>query len=244
MPTPVADTRTARPFEGIYDVPETARYLRAAVYGERLYPVQSSKLIRWIRRGIASPDLVELGGRELLIGFEDVVSLRVIAALRAAGVSWREIDRSGEWLRTATGARRPFATDWLWTGQGEVFAEWRERLIAAGRGGQLALGLLRSYLMPVHGLVFSPETHAATSWEPIQGVVLKPTIQFGSPCVKGTRIPTRTIAGMIEAGDSADWVAASFDLSAAEVQAACDWEIRLRSGQRPFAYGSSSVIPA
>lgn len=116
MPTPVADTRTARPFEGIYDVPETARYLRAAVHGEQLYPVQSGKLIRWIRRGIASPDLVELGGRELLIGFEDVVSLRVIAALRAAGVSWREIDRSGEWLRTATGAARPFATDWLWTG--------------------------------------------------------------------------------------------------------------------------------
>ena len=225
-------TTAAQPpaaFEGVYDVPETARYLRAAVYGEQLYPVQAGKLIRWIRRGIASPDLVELGGRELLLGFEDVVSLRVIAALRAAGVSWREIDRSGEWLRTTTGSQRPFASDWLWTGQGEVFAEWCERLIAAGRGGQLALGLLRNYLMPVHGLVFSPETQAAISWEPIQGVVLKPTIQFGSPCVKGTRIPTRTIAGMIEAGDSVDWVASSFDLSLDDVQAACDWETRLRS---------------
>lgn len=229
MLTPVAAAPTARSFEGIYDVPETARYLRAAAHGERLYPVQSSKLIRWIRRGITSPDLVELGGRELLIGFEDVVSLRVIAALRAAGVSWPEIDRSGEWLRTATGSQRPFATDWLWTGQGEVFAEWCERLVAAGRGGQMALELLRSYLIPIHGLVFSPETHFATSWEPVHGVVLKPTIQFGSPCVKGTRIPTRTIAGMIEAGDSAEWVAASFDLSTAEVQAACDWEIRVQS---------------
>ena len=229
MPTSVTVGPTAPSFEGIYDVPETARYLQAAAHGERLYPVRSSKLIRWIRRGIASPDLVELGGRELLIGFEDVVSLRVIAALRAAGVSWPEIDRSGEWLRTATGSQRPFATDWLWTGQGEVFAEWCERLIAAGRGGQMALGLLRRYLIPVHGLVFSPETRAATSWEPVHGVVLKPTIQFGSPCVKGTRIPTRTIAGMIEAGDSAEWVAASFDLSTTEVQAACDWEIRVQS---------------
>ena len=32
------------------------------------------------------------------------------------------------------------------------------------------------------------------------GVFLEPEIQFGAPCIKGTRIPTRTIVGMIEAG--------------------------------------------
>ena len=229
MPTTIAAGERTRPFEGIYDVPETARYLRAASHGERLYPAGSGTLIRWIRRGIVSQELIEVGGRELLIGFEDMISLRVIAALRAAGVSWREIDRSGDWLRSATGAERPFATDWLWTGQGEVFAEWGERLVSASRSGQLALRLLLKYLIPIHGLSFSQETGAATSWEPLERVLLRPTVQFGSPCVKGTRIPTRTIAGMIEAGDSADFVAASFDLSADEVQAACDWESRLQA---------------
>ena len=227
---PAAAPQSAPAFEGIYDVPETARYLQAAANGERLYPVRSHTLIRWIRRGVATPELSEVGGRELLIGFEDVISLRVIAALRAVGVSWREIERSGEWLRTATGAARPFATAWLWAGQGEVFADWCERLVSASRQGQLVLGMLREYLIPIHGLTFSPETRAATSWEPVERVMLKPTIQFGSPCVTGTRIPTRTIAGMIEAGDPAEWVASSFDLSLEEVQAACDWEARLGSG--------------
>ena len=117
-------------FEGIYDVPETARYLKAAAHAEQLYPVRSGTLIRWIRRGLASPGLSDVHGRELLIDFEDVISLRVIAALRAVGVSWRDIYRSGEWLRSETGVIRPFATDWLWTGQGEVFAEWSERLVS------------------------------------------------------------------------------------------------------------------
>jgi len=231
MPMRACTDLPAAPFGGIYDVPEAARYLQAARNGEHLYPVRPGKLIRWIRRGIASPELVGVQGRELLINFEDLISLRVIAALRASGVSWREIERSGAWLREVTGAARPFAAERLWSGQGEVFAEWCARLISASRHGQLVLGMLSEYLIPIHGLAFSAETHAAAAWEPVQDVLLKPTIQFGSPCVKGTRIPTRTIAGMIEAGDSADWAAASFALSPAEVQAACDWESRLQSDQ-------------
>ena len=231
MPMQAFASQPASPFEGMYGVPETARYLQAARNGEQLYPVRPRTLIRWIRCGIASPDLVDVQGRDLLINFEDLISLRVIAALRASGVSWREIERSRAWLREATGAARPFAAERLWSGQGEVFAEWRERLISATRHGQLMLGMLSEYLIPIHGLAFNAETHAAASWEPSRDVLLKPTIQFGSPCVKGTRIPTRTIAGMVEAGDSADWVASSFDLSLAEVQAACDWESRLQSGQ-------------
>ena len=69
--------------QGIYDVPEAARYLRATSHAEELYPVSSRKLIGWIRRGLASPDLSDVEGRELLIEFEDLVSMRVVAALRA-----------------------------------------------------------------------------------------------------------------------------------------------------------------
>lgn len=229
MSTTAGAPRAASAYEGIYDVPEAARYLNAAVRDKQLYSVNSSKLIRWIRRGAAGHELIEVDGRELLIGFEDVISLRVIAALRAAGVSLQETDRSGDWLRKATGAARPFATEWLWSGQGEVFTEWRRQLISASRSGQRVLGMLDDYLIPIHDLVFDPQTHAAASWEPATGVVLEPAIQFGAPCIKGTRIPTRTVAGMIEAGDSADWTAKAFDLSLQEVRAACEWESRLKA---------------
>ena len=229
MPTIVTERQLPPAFDGIYDVPEVARYLKAATHGGKVYPVDSPKLIRWIRRGLASPDLIDIPGAELLITFEDLVSMRVIAALRAAGVSWPAIRRGEQWLRKETGAQRPFATEIIWAGQGQVFSDWTDLLLSASRNGQTAFEMLRQYLIPIHGLKFSDSSQVATSWEPTADVLLEPQVQFGAPCVKGTRIPTRTIAGMIEAGDTVEWVAGAFQLTQSEVQAARDWEYRLRS---------------
>ena len=216
-------------FQGVYDVPEAARYLKAAPHGDKVYSVSSGKLIRWIRRGIASPELVTLSGKELLIAFEDLISIRIVAALRAVGVGWWEIDRTEQWLRQETGHQRPFATEYLWTGQGQIYVEWTQQLISASRSGQLALSIVKEFLIPIHGLVFSEVTHVATSWEPVDGIILQPRVQFGTPCVKGTRIPTRSIFGMIEAGDSFELVAQAYGLSQQEVRGAYDWESRLRA---------------
>ena len=227
MTTAVDEIRTFPDFEGIYDVPEAARYLKASIHGDVVYPITSTKLIRWIRQGLAAPELSSNPGRDMLIAFEDLVTLRIIAALRAVQVGWVEIRRTEKWLRERTGARRPFATEYLWAGQGQIFIDWTQRLISGSRSGQLALGMLRDYLIPIHGLTFDEETRIATSWEPLGGILLEPQIQFGTPCIKGTRIPTRTIAGMVEAGDSADWVAKVFGLTLEDVKVACDWETRL-----------------
>ena len=215
-------------FEGIYDLPEAARYLKAARHSDEVYPVSSTNLTRWIRHGLASPDLRRIQGRDLLIAFEDLISMRVIAALRAAKVSWPAIYTAEQLLRSMTRARRPFATETVWTGQGEVFAEFCSRLISVSRHGQMGLDLLREYLISIHGLTFN-EVHKADTWEPVFGVVFDPLLQFGAPCLKGTRIPTRTISGMIEAGDTASWVAEAYGLSNGEVHTALDWESRLKS---------------
>ena len=224
-----SNQKQAQILHGIYEVPEVARYLKATVHADVVYPMNSPKLIRWIRRGLASSQLAELSGNDLLIAFEDLVSMRVIAALRMAGFKWSEIYEANRWLRSDLGIQHPFANEDIWIGQGQIFAEWTKRLISASRHGQMALDLLWHYVIPVHGLTFDEASRIATSWEPLDRIVLEPRIQFGAPCIKGTRIPTRTLSGMVEAGDSADWVANAFDLSLEEVQAACDWESRLRS---------------
>ena len=225
----VDDPSAPSAFGGIYDVPEAARYLKVGSQWARAYSLPSQKLIRWIRRELASPGLTEVHGMKLLLGFEDLVSMRVIAALRASGVSWREIREMEHLLREIRGVPWPFATEFLWTGQGELFAEWTKHLVSGSRHGQAALDMLREYVMPVNGLVFGDESRLAISWEPFAGVVLEPQVQFGAPCVKGTRIPTRTIFGMIEAGDSPEWVAEAYKISTSEVQAAYDWESLLRA---------------
>lgn len=228
--TTTAESRPATShFDGIYDVPEAARYLKASQHGGVIYPVSSAKMIRWIREGVASPDLVKVSGRELLIGFEDLVSMRVLGALRAAGVSWRAIREAERWLRRETDSPRPFATETLWTGQRQIFIEWRKQLVSASTSGQAAFDFLLEHLIPVHGLVFHEETHVAKSWEPARNVVLEPQVQFGAPCIKGTRIPTRSVAGMVEAGDSVEYVARSYGQPIAVIEEACEWERRLRA---------------
>ena len=209
-------------FEGIYDVPEAARILKAAQEAHILYPVSSHKLISWIRMGIADPTLAETHGRDLLIAFEDLVSLRIVAALRGAGVSFLRIRTAELNLRELTGHLRPFATESLWTDTSDVFTDFRGMLLAASRSGQIAMRLMEQHLIPVHGLNFA--NGVATSWTPTRFVVMRPDVQFGAPCISGTRIPTRALWNSWRGGDSRELLSASYDLPIEEVRAAISWE--------------------
>lgn len=75
-------------FDGICDVPEAARYLKDGQCWTSVYSVSSAMMIRCIRGGVASVDLVELSRHELLIGPGHVVAMRVTGALRAAEANW------------------------------------------------------------------------------------------------------------------------------------------------------------
>jgi uncharacterized protein (DUF433 family) len=219
-------------FEGIYEIPEVARFIVAAerekyrIASESLQlntrQISSRSLLRWIRKGLSLRELRDVPGRNMLITFEDVISMRVITALRAAGVTFPKIYTAERWLRLYTGHSRPFAVEAIWTQRTEVFTEFKQMLIAASRAGQLALDLFQDYIIPISGLTFVDDV--ATTWEPSDGVLLDPEIQFGSPCIKGTRVPTRTIWGMIQAGDSKNRVARSFNLTQLDIDAATTWE--------------------
>ena len=223
---PRPDIHRDTKFSGIYQVPEISRFLLAARMAHELYPIASRRLIRWIRRGLVDPGLAGVPGREILVTFEDLVSLRIIAALRAAGVSFPRIYAAEEYLRRATESPRPFATEVLWTDRSEVFASLKSHLVSASRAGQLAMEIMQAYLIPVHGLSFG-EKGRAISWEPVDRVELAPSIQFGAPCVKGTRIPTRAIWNSRLGGDSIAHLADSYGLAEDDLTAAVQWEERL-----------------
>jgi len=148
------------PFEGIYIAPEAALYLTTTLRRDipadvQVHTVNSRSVIRWIRVGLTTPSLAQVPGRKLLMTFEDLVSMRVIALLRALGVSWSKIHRAEDWLRERTGYPRPFAIEQVWTETVDVFASFPEGFIAASRHGQLAfVGAIRQYLQPVADMTF------------------------------------------------------------------------------------------
>ena len=223
-------------FTGLYEMSEAALFLQSSRGASKTYRVDSSKLIRWIRKGLSDRDLVHVRGADLLIGFEDLVSLRIIAALRSAGISFSVIYEAERWLRDISNHPRPFATEAVWTEGSQVFVQMCDRLIAASRSGQMAFELLRDWLIPVHGLAFDAEG-IVLDWEPRKGVLLSPDIQLGAPCIKGTSIPTSAVWGMVEGGDSVEYVMRSYHLERQEVESAIEWENRLRGLEHPVAVG-------
>jgi len=237
----MAIENTATEFKGIYIAPEAALYLTATlkcdVHIERpVYHIHSRNLIRWIRVGLMSPELRYVAGRELIISFEDLVSMRVIAILRSLGVSWKKIHRAEDWLRRETGYPRPFAIERVWTETEDVFADFPVGFIAASRGGQIAFGeMLSQYLQPVEDMMFRRHNgiSVAGTWTPHEDVMMNPRIQFGEPCIVSTRMRTRILWLMWNGGDSIEYLTRAFNLTVPQIEHALEWEHRLRAVQTP-----------
>ena len=223
-------------FKGIYIAPEAAIYLKATLKRDvpklqKIQTIRSRNLIRWIRVGLTSPELTTVPGKELLIGFEDLISLRVVAMLRALGVSWKKIHKAEIWLREQTGYVRPFAVERVWTETTDVFANFHEGFVVASRGGQLAFTqILGEYLSSVQDMMFVPPNgvRVADSWTPHEDVLINPRVQFGEPCVKGTRIRTRVVDELLSGGDTISYIMRSFELMEQQIFHVLEWEDRLR----------------
>ena len=167
----VIQTIQATRHTGTYEVTEAADYLRVTLpkipgTGIRM---SSSKLIRWIRLGLADASLVPISGYQMVITFEDLISMRVISFMRSLGISFHSIHQAHSWLKDTTGHPRPFATEILWLdelGAMRIYAEMENILAVANRGGQLAFTVLvRDNLIPVHNMTFD-EFGTASSWSP------------------------------------------------------------------------------
>ncbi len=212
-------------YEGIYEVPEAARYIAATttLFSRQLKHISSRNLLLWIKTGLALPTLSNIPAREMVITFEDMISMRIIALLRAAGISFPKIKEAEKYLRKLTGNPRPFATEQIWIGYTHIFSEFEAFIVAASKSGQMGMDFIKEDLKSVHGLTFN-ERHVASTWAPYRDILLSPSIQFGRPCIAGTRIPTKTLANMVRAGDAIEFVAESYGLEMNKVKHAFEWE--------------------
>lgn len=220
-------------FAGIYELAEASRYLYVTVPGKPpLYPA----LHRWVRSGLPAPEAPSIPAENLFLTFEDLVSLRMIVALRIAGFSLQHIRRVNSWLQKATDYSRPFALKDLWVSEMDIFIGMERALLSATRRGQYAMEFIKEWLRhlrrpPDSSLDLSFKKIAgkeiASTWTPHPYVVLNPLVQFGTPCIEGTRIPTRTVWSMVMGGDRPEAIAKDYDVPILKVQSALEWEKRL-----------------
>jgi uncharacterized protein (DUF433 family) len=230
-------------FPGTYTVRDAAVLLRATTPPEgvtelegwqrnprRFIKPSSRHLYTWIRLGLQWDQPVKVSSKDRVITFEDLIRLRMYTILRSRGFSFRAIQEAEKRARTMVEHPQPFVTEPLWTTGSHIFMRVSELLVSLNSGGQTGMDFLWQYLDPAsphHGITFGRHA-AATRWAPASGVVIDPQVQFGEPCIEGTRIATETVWSFYSAGDSLDVLSAGYGVSPIEIEAAIDWE-RLRA---------------
>jgi uncharacterized protein (DUF433 family) len=81
-------------------------------------------------------------------------------------------------------------------------------------------------------LAFDSKTGRPSSWFPASHVELRPTRQFGQPCVSGTSILTTSIWRYARGSDTLGMIASRLGLAQSEVEAALVWEHARGTGAR------------
>lgn len=232
--------QSAKSERGLYTAPDLASYLRASVPIGKWSPT-SRRLHAWVRGDVLAHGQQGLHGREVLLSFEDLVSSQAVSLLRETGFTLAEIRRAEAFFADLYGVRRPFANRQFWTeGQSSIIGKLGELLIDGTRAGQLMLGFVAEWMVPVRvRLGFDDTTGEAVLWRPEECIELDPHVQFGSPCLQATSIPTSALWSYVRGGDPVEYVARSYGLTVADVERAVAWEDR-----RHHPVAADAAVPA
>ncbi len=220
-------------FAGIYELAEASRYLYVTTPQK---PPPYSTVRGWVIRGLPTPERRLPKQRGLLLTFEELVSLRMVLALRIAGFSLQHVRKVHTWLQDTTHYPRPFALKDLWVSETDIFAKMEGRLLSASKKGQYPMEFVKDWLhhlrRPTNGsldMAFQrvDGNEVAVTWSPQLHIMLNPLMQFGAPCIEGTRIPTKSIWSMILGGDKPQTLARDYGVPLDKVQSALDWEKKI-----------------
>jgi len=168
------------------------------------------------------------GCDEKVIGFRDLMELRVVKAFVKHGVPLRVIRTALKHAQEIFGARYPFTSHRFLTDGRTIFHE------AIDRESMEMTDLVRRQLVfeeiirpqLYEGIEFSSDG-AAVRWFPEKHktIVLDPDLSFGRPVLTKFGIPTEIILQAMRAeSNNAKAVAAQFEIPVADVRAAVKFE--------------------
>jgi uncharacterized protein (DUF433 family) len=202
----------------LYSPREAAQYIwmprRTAYYWLR---DNSQKL------GISVPN----SGR---LTFKNLIEIYVINALRQHRVQLKKIRHANNYLRETYKIEHPLADLDISTDRHNVMFKSLGKLINASEGGQIEFEeVIAPYLNRIERdkkqkqllrlFPFTDQQHSNTRF-----VVLDPLVQFGRPCIAGTRIRTDIVFERYKAGEAVTTLARDYDLKPPQIEAAISYE--------------------
>lgn len=213
---------------GTYSIPSAALYVLVTTANGSKLKLSTRHLYHWVKDGLASGYLVGIRNRKLFINFRDLISLRAIAVMRANGMSHKQIMTAERVLRKWYGHDYPFATMEFWMlPPKDILIKEGGVLLSASRHLQSAMEFFEEYMSPSHNLTFDIFNLSAT-WRPYNNVLLDPQIQYGEPCIEGTRVPTQVLWSFHDAGDSVESLSYFYGIQKSRIEDAIAWENQIQ----------------
>jgi uncharacterized protein (DUF433 family) len=87
------------------------------------------------------------------------------------------------------------------------------------------------YLQPSHNMTFDLFGLSA-SWRPHDNVLFDPLVQYGEPCIEGTRVPTQVVWSFYKARDSVESLSYFYGIQANKIKDAIAWENHIQEVAR------------
>jgi uncharacterized protein (DUF433 family) len=215
---------------GIYMIPEAAGLVSAP----------TRRLRTWVEghKGKQAPvidnELGKVDGKTA-VSFANLMELRFIAVFSGAGVKVNKIRAIMAEAQELLRHPHPFATRTVFKTDGrKIVAE-----IGRRNGIEDIYDLkTKNYEMNVivmkslkDDVIYDPQGDAIT-WRPRRDiaphVVVQPTVSFGRPVLRDSRVPTSALADAVDAEKSARTVAHIFDVPENQVREAVRFEASLR----------------
>lgn len=215
--------------------------LYTATEAAKLTGVPAARIRRWLggydfRHGndnrhseaLWTPQIPRLG-REVELGFRDLIELRLVDAFEKAGLSLPAIRKALSIATSLIGDSHPFSTARFRTDGRTLFLQAVDAV-----GEPILLDILRKQY--AFDRVIAPsfrdldlEEGIAARWWPMshdRAVVIDPTRSFGQPIVAKYGVPTRALADAIEAEGSIRATARIHDLPMSAIRDAVAFERR------------------
>jgi uncharacterized protein (DUF433 family)/DNA-binding transcriptional MerR regulator len=204
---------------GIYSFPAAAKLL------SRHHPGLSPARLRyWLRTGLTPASFGKASSGSDLLSFHDLVSLELVRRFREKNVSLQKIrELESRLKRRYPKVARPMAYQTFYTDGSAIWHQLNpedmlvEEIVGRRPGHYAWTPAIRNFAEEIRY-----EDEVAAAWDLSRWVEINPAIQFGTPIIKGTRVPVSSIIADLGAG-SVEEVAGWRGLKVEQVEDARDY---------------------